>query len=353
MGFFDLHCVESGLALIDSTALLVIAKQDGRWLPCATPAFDTYNRVGGLDEIHLDDAGEEILASVRVRSLPQGGEGIALEDLVSELCVAPGTWAERDTSYTLVDAGIYGAVAETMRQREGFDDASLDALSWPALVARAIPFVEARRRYERSESRDVTAMKDLVRFVAWGTDLRPASQLPSGQYCGLTRPNGRSADGYTLAAVDKARRRYAGFPLLLEAVEQNADRWSDLDPQEARDDRARQRGRPAVVRIERLFIARSMTGEHVLEVGATDVPLIARLLGERLRDRGEAVHLASSNFAVSFTPAATASWRKDHEEDRFVVEATADATNELIAAFLRATAKAVTLSAYPGLRLRT
>lgn len=353
MGFFDLHCVESGLALNGPTALLVISKQHERWLPCAVPAFDTYDRLGGLDTIFLDDAGDTILSSVHVASLPQGGQGLALEDRVSELCVGHGTWAGRETSYTLVDAAVYRAVAETMRQREGFDDRSLDALTWPALVARAIPLADARRHYERIESPDVAAMKALVRFTAWGTALRPAHELPSGQYSGLTPSDPNVTFAFTLDAVERARARYAGLPLLLEAVEDNADRWSELDSDDARAQRARRRGKPVAIRVERLFVARLMTGEHVLEIAPRDVPLVTRLLRERLLGHGEAIHLESSGTAVTFTPATDPSWRKDEENGRFVFETTSDATAELIGAFLGAASASVAMRAYPGLRVRT
>jgi hypothetical protein len=356
MGFFDLHCVESGLALEGPTAVLLIAKNGEQWLPCALPCIGTYDRFGGVDELWIDDAGEEILSAV-ARSLPNVEPDIALEDLLHELVRSTrGQWAGRDVSYTLIDAPVYHAAAETVRARPGYDDATLDAMAPSTLIAKAFPFPECLGLYRGIEAKSREALKELVRFRAWGTALRPVAEAASGQYCGFMPPSSMEGSAaFTLDLVKAARARYAGHPAILEAIEENADRWSELDAPAHRQQRARERGKPflAPVRLERLLMMRSMTGEQVVELDVREAPLVARLLRERIVDHQESIHLESSACRLKVVPASTASWRHDFDEDCYVMEASPELAKELIEILLPSRSVSAELQSLPGLRVRT
>ncbi len=219
--------------------LLLLLRIAGTWQPCAIPIQGTYNRVGGIDEPSFDLAASILLNTVEALGAaprkPQDSDAHAFLEALrqSSLSKVPVVWDNlganegSELSYTLVDAGVYRAIAETAANENGTCGAELTRATWPELIERAFPSavlenysyaaMTLRAQDREGDPHWRRALIDLIRFRTWKTGLRPVGELDSGQYV-IGEPE-------TLAHATKAREKYAEHPRILSAVAANATRW--------------------------------------------------------------------------------------------------------------------------------
>lgn len=93
----------------------------------------------------------------------------------------------------------------------------LGKLSLDALAAIGLPATTAV--YGGTLSSHKAALRDLVRFLAWGTTLAPSSG--EGQILGYESPDDPDDQGGAKLFTERARQKYAGMPELLAICDRN------------------------------------------------------------------------------------------------------------------------------------
>lgn len=189
MGFYDVHCCVSGVALSGQTQLILLRETEkNSWAPIAAPFRSTYNRLGGVDK---PDMTKPHLKNVYEAFLEWMEKNFSIPDFDSALEYMQ--WQKLDLdgqviSYALIDAGVYDALPEAKG-----DAWTLlpDSLQVP--VERLIDKI------------DPVDMEDTDQYCSF-----------NGNYGCLTR-------------VESARKKFRSSPKLLTAIEANADRWRKLD----------------------------------------------------------------------------------------------------------------------------
>ncbi len=183
MGFFDVHCAYSGLALAGDTRLVLLAKEGRQWVPIAAPIVSTYNRLGGLDEAKKSPAWKPLskwLASVTGQS--------DFHEAMEALADGEATWNDVPVAYTLVDEGVYQAL-------KGGVTSGSDEL--PAAL---------RGTYK-------TALGKLT----------PIDFEDGDQYTGLRGESGCAK------RITRAKKRFAGDKAMLKAIASNEATWQERD----------------------------------------------------------------------------------------------------------------------------
>lgn len=244
MGFFDLLCQESELVLGGATAFILIGEHQQVWTPVAVPLCNSYDRLGRIDMPGKSDEdcfneNASLLTSFLKQCKTESGESPkekSLEDLVDEhLKEGFLLWEGIPISYCLVDQRIYNAIAKTVEaggqpEWELYSTENLDKLEFESLfesafalgnVSKAIYQPIADCKHWLSEP-----LKTLYRYRAWGAQFQAFDLFAEdgpGQCCGYQGEYGSQA------YCDKARETYKSFPLILKAIEENADYWKELD----------------------------------------------------------------------------------------------------------------------------
>lgn len=254
MGPFEVLCSESRLVLGGATRLIVVAELGpGRYAPIALPLLGPYNRAGLIDlPPRLDDNARMIERFLRKLPLDVDARRADLAELLRRLRAprrlsAPmqlsfewGTGSGPKASFTLVDDGIYTAVARTVAQGgqangSGCAEGELERLDLDAAFAAALPLDDASRAiYEPMSAQRREALREqvalLARFRAWGATFMPLDPGEMGRCAGYSEEDhpGAAAEPYVVAA----RKKYADYPLLLEAVRGNERYWREFDEQD-------------------------------------------------------------------------------------------------------------------------
>lgn len=249
MGFFDLYCAESGLPLRGDTRLVLLAEETGgRWSPIALPLCGEYDRVGAIDfPSSLDERSASVDAFLRRLEFgfPPGRTGLGERLRAAAPFLKDGAWKggawlgppRRVVGYTLLDAGIYSAIADVVgearkREWEWAAYGVLEERPFEEVFTRAFRLVDLAREVcsELTEARKKAMRKpllELARVVAWGTTFAPVDFDAGGQFDGyyVDGPPERSVAPFVRAA----REKYAAHPVVLRAVDANARRWNKGD----------------------------------------------------------------------------------------------------------------------------
>ena len=188
MGFFDLHCCYSGIALTGDTQLILLVKRDQQWQPISAPLRSFYDRLGGLDDPYSDDPETLRPFSAFTSWAEQHLAAGNLQEALGSMRDLAGRWNGQDLHYALIDAEIYHA---------------LDG----GLVAADPQLPEDIR----------------VDWKAAILGINPVDLEDSEQYCGL------EGDFGCRARVDAALKRFADQPAIVDAIEGNAEEWRELD----------------------------------------------------------------------------------------------------------------------------
>ncbi|MBA2538495.1 MAG: hypothetical protein H0V17_02570 [Deltaproteobacteria bacterium] len=120
------------------------------------------------------------------------------------------------------DAGTRKVLLDHLLQREDPHARLLSILPVLGKVDVAeLVLSETHAMYSAADRKALKpAMVELARFLAWGTQLLPASG--EGQFYGYTPEDPEDdLDGYSKPYSDHAREKYAGMPELLPAIVQN------------------------------------------------------------------------------------------------------------------------------------
>jgi hypothetical protein len=276
MGLFDCACAESGLIIEREQRLIVIEQVGDVWVPIALPIAGVNNRYGTMDMPSRLDANMNAVArfgtKLAYRDRKVKPATITLAAMLDEIR-GDGSGAAHDgraVSFALIEAGIYRAVVDAVaatgatawtryaRLHAGHDataaklcKAVLATPTDPAprqvlvdhllerddphgkllallpavadtkpaeLVAAAIP--QGNAIYADADPATLRPASGLVRFLAWGTELRPT--CGEGQFSGFTKAK---YDSGVEPYVTAARDRYAGMPELLEICDRNEAAW--------------------------------------------------------------------------------------------------------------------------------
>jgi hypothetical protein len=106
MGFFDVHCAHSGLALVEDTRLVLLLETDGGWTPLGAPLHGTYDRLGGIDEPQEPTPAFRAFSQWMEELVGEGD----FEEALFQLREGEGQWKGRELNYALVDEGVFQAL---------------------------------------------------------------------------------------------------------------------------------------------------------------------------------------------------------------------------------------------------
>lgn len=243
MGVFDLHCSESGIALDGLTrcALVVGDPKTRVWRRAAVPLLGVYDRYGKI---------ESVAPSANVRAIEALGgalevryrEAKNVEGVLASMHDDGADWNGQKVWFALFDDLVYRACVATVAsggkpgvpfgRREEFE-----ATPFEALLERAFgqePLTKALYAgLDAAAKEEMFAdLVDFCLFVQWHADFEAIDFEMGGQYLYYHQsvadeqelPDD-AVERYTLAA----REQYRGFPLLLAAVEANAEVWKQRE----------------------------------------------------------------------------------------------------------------------------
>lgn len=180
MGFFDVHCAHSGLALVEDTRLVLLLETDNGWKPLGAPLSGTYDRLGGIDE--PEDPSPAFVAFTEWMEELVGESDF--EEILFQLRDGEGQWNGHELNYALVDEAVYQALKGPLESADP-----------------GIP--EALR-------------------VGWKRELRtvePVDLDDTAQYTGVEGEYGCQA------RIDAARERFRDAPEILAAIAKNEAAW--------------------------------------------------------------------------------------------------------------------------------
>jgi hypothetical protein len=246
MGFFEVLCSESELVLGGATAFILLGENNpDDWTPIAVPLFDTYDRLGRIDmpgDFAEDEIGENaqlILAFLQQCKAATGGspEEKTLGELVDEhLKEGFLTWEGKRISYALVDQRVYHAIAKTVEtttnpEWKAVCKDSLDNLDAVCLFDKTFDLARVSKAIYKEPSKYkswlLDPLKELYRYKTWHTQFQPFDLYADGP----GQCNGYDSKYGTKKYCEKAREKYRKYPLILEAIEENAEYWKELDTQ--------------------------------------------------------------------------------------------------------------------------
>lgn len=241
MGFFEVFCGESDLVLGGDTRLILVTEAaEKRFEPIALPLAGSYNRYGSIDAPQSLDANaaaiDAFCRGLTFDSSPSKPDFdhrlMAMNHGVSEDSWA--RWKDRKISFALVYGPVYDAIVETVagggkQEWATMAHSALDSRPFEELFARAFPLTDLSLSiYAPLDAPREAALKpalaEFVRFRAWGTALLPVNVEEGGQCCGYAD---RGDDLYAERFVEAAKKKYAGFPRILAALEANKLYWQD------------------------------------------------------------------------------------------------------------------------------
>lgn len=235
MGFFDVHCAATHLALRDSTRLLLLGSEnDGPFRPAALPLVGCYDRFGGIDSIEMDASAQALQSLIKEFSRFNAGKP-PFDQHLREMNHgvfedAWITWKSYRVSYALVDDAVYRAVVGTIVEGGRKDlvvppPSDLEAMPFEKLHDLAFPGSELAHAVlggippDRRASLK-PALVEYAAFLRWGFDLKPIDLGDGDQYGDLD-------DEPVRDAIDDARERFKEYPLILDAIRQNEESWSE------------------------------------------------------------------------------------------------------------------------------
>lgn len=243
MGFFEVFCDESKLVLAGETRLILVAMvKERQWQPVAIPLSGCYDRYGRIDIADKLDENEELVLQFLARCETQTGttpSETKLYDLLEERLTEDSLfWKGNEIAYALIDNGIFDGVCQTVAaggkpEWEPYRNGVLESNNFNQLFESAFALPEiARAIYEPLAGRETWMRKELIdlsRFRAWGGQLNRIDIYDEGggQFTGYSEQINN--DGGAEPYCNAARKKYADFPLILAAVEKNANKWKLLD----------------------------------------------------------------------------------------------------------------------------
>lgn len=246
MGFFEMLCSESELVLGGETAFILLGEKNvDHWTPIAVPLFDTYDRLGRIDmpgdfpKDKIDENAKAILAFLQQCKAANGAspEEETLGELVDEHLKDGFLNREgKRISYALVDARVYHAIAKTVENGDKpewkpVSKDSLNNLDVESLFDRAFDLASMSKEIYKEPGKYsswlLEPLRELCRYKTWHGQFQPFDLDADGpgQCSGYAGAYG------TKEYCEKSRAKYMEYPLILEAIEQNAEYWKELDTQ--------------------------------------------------------------------------------------------------------------------------
>lgn len=231
MAVFDVFCAESGLVLGGDARLILVAESSpGRFEPIALPIAGRYDRHGCIDLPEPFDTIVMHVASFCCRlDFDDLQRDAAFDERLSEMTHAAtdDRWGRlwgRKVSYALVDGRVYAAIAETVE--DTFRSAIFEELFERAFPVREMS-AEVYAPLDASVQRALRAdLVEFVRYRTFGTALLPVRVDKRVQFTGYSaKKSANAAKPY----VKAARRKYARYPRILDAVEANAAYWLEKE----------------------------------------------------------------------------------------------------------------------------
>lgn len=225
MGVFDVMCQASGIVLDGRTRLVFLAEDTAT--PLLPPIEGTYDRYGKIEAPlpgpALDAA--RALAAATDRSF---------DDLLDDAFEGEVPFAGGLVRYALVDDGVYRGLVATVASG-GVPTVRPDVLAW----LEALPFAELASAAVHPGSRtlldpwreDERLRHDLVALALFRhfpelTLGATTVDSPSDQYLYFHEHIAKK-HGYAGAETEtkEARKRFAAYPLVLAAIEENTRAW--------------------------------------------------------------------------------------------------------------------------------
>lgn len=239
MGVFDVFCAESGIALNGDTRLVMLAESgNGRFEPIALPIKGCYNRYGSIDadDDSLDENGRAVFEFCKKLKYDTPPFGKEFEEHLSVLNMGPSedSWAEWNghrVSFALLHGGIYDAIVQTVMSGgkpnwTPYSKASLKNKLLQSLFDEAFRNAAISRAiYPKFPAKLQAELIELLRFRAWGTTLTPLDITKCDQFTGFSRR--QNVEGAPEDYLNAARKKYEPFPLLLDALKQDEQRWRE------------------------------------------------------------------------------------------------------------------------------
>jgi predicted DNA-binding WGR domain protein len=238
MGFFDHNCALTGVSLKGEDAELFLIREGKEgYAPAGLPIKGTYDRLGSIDGIDETPLVDEQWKAIK-KLVKSGLVTVKQADDLEAFLRACGKWEGRvkvggsPLHFMLVSATMGEAAVEAVESGKkafpGLSRVALKKLGTPALVERAFAGTEPGPSIVAAILEDGESVEDdlqdaLVRIIQLGAWLaahdKKWDQTPGGD---------QHYEEEMRAALDEARRAFAGDKKMLAAIENYAGGVSDL-----------------------------------------------------------------------------------------------------------------------------